>query len=413
MTWESVNRLAPTAGQLERHEISRKCPWKAGMKVFNQDTGNLLRAVVQPHSADHGTTVANLAAKINCWDEVIDAARHHGILPILYSVLAANEQSVPINVMDVARSEFERNAFHCYTNASELIEVLAVFESAGIPAMPFKGVVLASSAYGDLTARTAGDLDILVSNRDLQPATCILKDRGYRLSTKVREDGSPEAKDYFEYHFERAMDGMVLELRWRFELTQPRYKHNLGINWVWNKRRTSKLAGADVPTMDPVSGLLMLCMHGSKHTWSRLIWISDVAKLIETEPMLDWEYALREAHRVGLWRCLALGVLLATRVAGAKVPAAVLTGFERDRTARMLADFLDENAVVAPGTAPVGRVPYNIRILGFRDRAGVVLSPGFLRPNERDRAVVKLPKALEPLYYLIRPFRILLDRTVR
>ena len=227
------------------------------------------------------------------------------------------------------------------------------------------------------------------------------------------EDGSPEAENYFEYHFERADDGMVLELRWRLELTQPRYKHDLGMDWVWPRRRTVKLAGADVPNFDAVSSLLMLCMHGSKHVWSRLVWICDVAKLLESEPELDWEFAQREAKRVGLWRCLALGILLAHRLAGAQVPVEVLRSFERDRAASRLADFLQQNVVEKPGTMPHGRVPYSIQLLDFRERVKVVMSPNFLKPNARDRALVKLPKALEPLYYVIRPFRILLDRTGR
>jgi len=383
------------------------------MKIFDRDTRDLLWAVVQPHSATSVKTVAMLAAKISCWEVAIEAARYHGILPMLYAGLAAHEAAIPPKALDLARSEFERNAFHCFANASELLQVLSAFELAGIPAMPFKGVVLGASAYGDMTARTAGDLDVLIYYHDLLPATRILKERGYEVITKLREGGSPETENYFEYHFERAADGMVLELRWRLELTQPRYKHNLGMDWVWNARRTSRLAGAEVPNFDSVSELLMLCMHGSKHAWSRLIWICDVAKLLESEPELDWELALREANRVGLWRCLALGVLLARRVAGANVPAAVLQRFEKDRTARRLAEFLEENVLVAPGSTTVGRIPYNIQILGFRDRASVILSPGFLRPNEQDRAVIKLPKALEPLYYVIRPFRFLIDRTAR
>jgi hypothetical protein len=383
------------------------------MKALDRDTGNLLRAVVQPYSATGRKTVATLATLITCWDVVIEGARHHGILPMLYTELAANEATIPTKALELVRSEFERNVFHCFANASELLQVLSAFELAGIPAMPFKGVVLGASAYGDMTARTAGDLDVLIYYQDLLPATRILKDRGYEVITKVREDGSPAMENYFEYHFERAADGMVLELRWRLELTQPRYKYDLGMDWVWNTRRTSRLAGAEVPNFDAVSELLMLCMHGSKHAWSRLIWICDVAKLLESEPELNWELARQEANRVGLGRCLALGVMLAQRVAGAKLPTEVLRRFERDRRARRLAEFLDQNAVVAPGSTPVGRIPYNIQLLGFRDRAGVILSPKFLRPNEQDRAVVKLPKALESLYYLIRPFRILIDRTAR
>jgi hypothetical protein len=383
------------------------------MISLDHDTGSLLRAVVRSREKACGETFEELTTKIGCWEKAIEGARQHGILPMLYFELAANGPAIPTEALELARIEFERNAFHCLANAAELLEVLNAFERAEIAAMPFKGVVLGASAYGDMTARTAGDLDVLIYFRDLMEATRILKERGYELTTKVLEDGSPEAEDYFEYHFVRAEDGMVLELRWRLELTQPRYSHNLGMDWVWPLRRTAKLAGADVPNLDAISGLLVLCMHGSKHGWSRLIWISDVAKLIESEPGLDWDSAQREAKRLGLWRCLALGVLLARRVAGTQVRAEALRGFERDRTARKLADFLEKNLLEAPGSMPGGWVPYNVQILGFRDRAGALLSPAFLQPNARDRAVVKLPKSLEALYYVIRPFRVLLDRSSR
>jgi hypothetical protein len=62
---------------------------------------------------------------------------------------------------------------------------------------------------------------------------------------------------------------------------------------------------------------------------------------------------------------------------------------------------------------PDGLVPYFIQLLGFRQIAAVILSPEFLQPTARDREVVKLPGALSPLYYLIRPVRLLLDRKGR
>lgn len=383
------------------------------MKVLDSNTGNLLRAVVRARDETRDREIAAMAGQITRWEDVIEAARQHGILPRFYSELAASKSAVPKIALELARHEFERNAFHCLANAAELLDVLKVFEQAEIAAMPFKGIVLGASAYGDITMRTAGDLDLLIYYRDLLPATRMLKERGYTLKTEILQDGTPESEDYFEYHFERADDGMVLELRWRLELTQPRFKHELGMDWVWPQRRMIELAGAEVPNLDGVRSLLVLCMHGSKHGWSRLIWVCDVAKLLESEPHLDWDFAQREARRVGLSHCLSLGVLLAHSVTGTEVPTAVLRAFERDRTARRLAEFLQQHLVEEPGGLPGGRLPYNLQLLDFRDRAGVVLSPQFLRPNARDRAVVRLPRILEPLYYLIRPFRVLFDRASR
>jgi len=167
-----------------------------------------------------------------------------------------------------------------------------------------------------------------------------------------------------------------------------------------------------VPSLDPVSSLLVLCMHGSKHAWSRWIWVCDVAMLIESERGLDWEFARREAKRVGLERCLALGVLLACR-AGAELNQQILRTFESDRDMSTLAEFFTANILENPGEMPNGWVPYFLRILGLRDRLRSLISPSIFQPNERDRAALKLPKVLHSLYFVIRPIRVLLDRSSR
>lgn len=382
-------------------------------RPIDHRTAELLRAVVQPPAMSAQKTIAEIAAGIQSWDEVIEAARLHGIAPMFYARIRELDGLIPQQGLDLARREFERNAFHCLANAAELLQVLKAFEAESIPAMPFKGVVLAASAYGDISMRAAGDLDFLIYAHDSLRAAAILRSRGYELTEPREFSGSPSEKDVFELHFERPSDGMVIEIRWRLELTTPRFQRDLGMDWVWPRRTTTRLAGADVPNLDPVSSLLVLCMHGSKHTWSRLIWICDVAKLIESQPQLDWEAAQREARRMGLRRCLVIGVLLANRVSGAPVPAEVLKELEADQGGARLAGFFAEHMPEAPGKIPNGGVPYNLMLLGSRDRMRLLFSPTLFRPNELDRAAVRLPKALEPLYYVIRPFRVLLDRAVK
>jgi hypothetical protein len=373
----------------------------------------LLRAVVRRQADATAQRIDLLAGNVRDWDSLLKLAREHRVLPLLFSRLADMGPAVPPAAQDYLRAEYHRNVFHALANAAELIGVLEVFDHFGIPAMPFKGVVLGASIYGDLTTRPAGDVDLLVHYRHLVRATAVLLERGYELKTEVRADGTPAVPNYYEYHFERPADGMVIELRWRLELTQPRFRRNLGMDWVWPRRRIAMLAGAEVPNLDPEITLLVLCMHGSKHAWSRLIWVCDVAQLLVSFPGLDWKEVTREAKRVGLWRTLALGVLLANRVAGAAVPQAVLRRFESDATAYNLARHIQENLFDAPGSPPMGRLPYYVQLLGFRDRVRLLLSPDVLRPNERDREAIHLPRSLEALYYLVRPVRMLLDRSAR
>ncbi len=377
------------------------------------DSCELLRAIALPRTSVTAEKIRQLAGKVRDWDSLFKLATEHRVLPMLYLRLTNVGAAIPSDVQARLRSEYERNMFHNLANAAELIDVLKTFEREMIPAMPFKGVVLGASAYHDLATRPAGDLDLLIHYKHLVQATALIKKRGYELKTQVPADETPTFPDCYEYHFERQADGMVLELRWRLVLTQPRFRHNLGMDWVWPRRRTAILAGAEVPNMSPETTLLMLCMHGSKHVWSRLIWICDVAQLLISEPDLDWKEVIREANQLGLWRSLALGVLLAHRFADAEVPLAVLRSFESNNTACSLTQYIFENLFDAPGSAPAGGVPYYIKLLGFQDRVRLLMSPDFLRPNEHDRAVLPLRKSLSPLYYLIRPFRLFWDRSSR
>jgi hypothetical protein len=378
----------------------------------DRESCELLRAIVRrtPDAADR---IRRRSDAVRNWDSLIPLAQEHGVSPMLFLRLADTGAAVPQAAYERLRADYERNAFHSLANASELIDLLKEFDREAIPVMPFKGVVLAASAYGDLATRPAGDLDLLIDTRHLERAATLLVKRGYELKTPVGADGMPDSEENFEYHFERQADGMVIELRWRFDLTQPRFTRNLGMEWVWPRRRTARLAGAEVPSLDPESTLLVLCMHGSKHAWSRLIWVNDIAQVLNSFPDLDWKELTREARRSGLWRSLALGMLLEHRIADATVPEPALRSFQSDAAASSMAQHFEEVLFDAPGSPPIGREPYNIRLLDFHDRLRLFLSLDFLRPNARDRAAVRLPKSLHALYYLVRPIRLLWDRSAR
>lgn len=374
----------------------------------------LLRAMVRQTENVDSVRTRSLFADVEDWDSLITLSLEHGVLPLLFSWLSDRDFTIPQPARQRLLGEYERNVFHSMANAAELISLLKTFEPAGIAAIPLKGVVLATSVYGEMTARAAGDVDILIHLDSLERATEILLQRGFELKRGKLVDGRLQAPgSTYEFHFERQSDGMVLELSWRFELTWSRFTRSRDMDWVWPRRRSVTLAGAEVPNLDPEITLLVLCMHGSRHVWSRLIWIYDVAQLLVSHPALDWNFVTNEARRLGLMRSLALGVLLAHRMVGASVPDDMLRRFEWDSVARKLAQYIDSNLFDAPGQPPSGGLPYSIQLLGISDRLRLLFSAEVLRPNDRDRAFLTLPKPLHALYYVVRPIRLLIDRSAR
>ncbi len=384
-----------------------------GRDVSNWASHELARALVRRSDPKSLREIQRLAPDFRYWDSLLDLAQEHRVSQILLKRLEASGVTVPGLVQERLKAEFDRQAFHALASAAELIAILQEFSSESIDAVPFKGVVLASSIYGDLSTRPSGDIDLLIHHRDLQEAAKLIRKRGFELTTETCLDGSPMDPNYYECHFERPTDGLVLELRWRLELVYSKFKRDLGINWVWPTRKTAIVAGAEVPNIDPEKTLLLLCMHGSKHLWSRLIWICDVAQLLEVEREIDWDLAIREAKRLGLWRAVALGVQLAVRMIGVALPDWVLQGFESDAVSRSLALYFETSVFDAPGIPPQSRVPYYFKLLGFRDRVRLLLSLDLLRPSERDIEALRLPKPLQPLYLLFRPLRLLRDKSPR
>ncbi len=371
----------------------------------------LLRAVVK--EPPDNQRICALAGQVVDWAHVADLAAKHKVGPAIYLRLAGSGAALPAEAEVRLRAGYESNALHNLANAAELLSVLQEFEREGIEALPFKGVVLGASVYGNLLGRHGGDIDLLIREPDLPRASEMLMARGYSLAMPTPAERAAAAGQDCEYTFYRAADGAVLELRWQFELVSVRFRRKFGLDWVWPQRRSVVIAGSEVPDLSRETALLVLCMHGSRHTWSQLVWICDVAQLVAASPELDWKLTMREGKRLGLWRSLSLGVLLAHLVCGAAVPAPILRRLERVSAARRLAQHFAENLFESPGVGPAGPVPYNLQLLDFPDRLRLFLSGDILRPNEKDRAVVALPRWLDPLYYLIRPFRVLRDRSAR
>lgn len=373
----------------------------------------LLRAVARASDPLGCGRIAHAAAKIRDWDGLLALAREHRMSALLFRALEEADVPLPTTAQRLLKAEYNRNALYSLANAAELIDLLQAFERQAILAMPIKGVVLAASAYGNLSTRPAGDLDILIPRDRLKAATTTMLERGYRLVTPLGKHGIPVAKDNHEYQFEREADGLIVEIHWELDFVFSKFRRKLGIEWAWGDRQTTSVAGADVPSMSVERTLLMLCMHGCKHVWSRTIWIRDVAQHIASHCELDWDGVIREARRSGLWRALVVGVLLARSVAGATAPEDVWRRMEADRVAAGLAQRIERNLFRAPGVAPNGPMPYGISLLSPRDRMALLFSLDAWRPNEKDCAAIRLPRALKPLYWLVRPGRVLWNLTTR
>lgn len=235
-------------------------------------------------------------------------AHLHEVAPLVGSnVVAVGGAAVPEAWRDRAvrrRHITLRANGHLATTLGDVLEALG---SAGIDAMPVKGLVLAEHLYGDIAARPCADLDVLVRPRDLDPAREALRSIGFR------QRATPGYKALVHPFHDPAWgrgsgaDHVRLELHWALWADSER---RLGTAGLWDRAVDATLAGRPIRTLSPEDTLLHLAIHRTRSAL-RLRWVVDVAALLRHhDAALDWDAFLDRATRAGArtasWAVLSL-----------------------------------------------------------------------------------------------------------
>ena len=261
----------------------------------------------------------------------------HGVAPLLYRALNDTcPQAVPQDVLDQLQSRFRANGRRNLLLTGELLGLLRTLKAKGIPAVPYKGPILAVHAYGNLALREFGDLDVLIHKDNIPKAKDVMASLGYRqLEELTGAQEEAYLRSQCEYIFTNDR-GTIVELHWA--LVPRKITFSLDPEDLWTRLEAIDLGGATVPTFSPEDTLLILCVHGSKHRWKRLAWVCDVAETINAHPSMDWKRILAQAVELRGERMLFMGLFLANDLLGAPLPEYVLERVRADRVVSPLAE---------------------------------------------------------------------------
>ena len=276
----------------------------------------------------------------------------------------------------------------------------------GIEAIPYKGIVLSEVYYGDMALRQSGDMDLFVRRHDVARIQSAIRQLGYILRVPVPEDA---AEDYIASGYECTFDSPagrnLLELQWALE---PRfYAVDFDMGGLFKRAVNVTVAGRRVKTPSAEDLLLVLSVHAAKHVWGRLIWLCNIAQILKLGN-LNWDWVQAHARKFGIERILHVTLLLVNRLLATAIPAAIEKLIFADRAARA---FADEIAVAMPHGVSYEQqqISYFRLMMRLRERRAdrlrfltrLTFTPG---PGEWE--AVRLPKALFPLYRLVRLARL-------
>ena len=129
---------------------------------------------------------------------------------------------------------------------------------------------------------------------------------------------------------------------------------------------------------------------------------------------MDFEYVLRRVKESRTERMLLLGLRLAVGLLGAKLPDVFSKQTEVDDEANSLTANVVERLFAGADYEPVslaGNVSFNLRARR-RLREKIRYFRFIFTPTDGDLAALSLPSSLSFIYYLLRPFRLILKGNV-
>ncbi|MCX6842425.1 MAG: nucleotidyltransferase family protein [candidate division WOR-3 bacterium] len=256
------------------------------------------------------------------WNEVLDMAADHGLVPLLFKRLKESDARahVPVDAWKQLRQVYFDSASANVRLYRKLGPVLRCLRSSGIKVIVLKGAFLAEAVYGDVALRPMGDVDLMVTKAELPRAHAVLLDTG-RVHRRPEDAESRLWKNTKLW----LTPVVSVDLCWTIDV--PGGRSRLDLTGLWERARPATIAGVEVLALSPEDLLLHLCLHAAhRHGLGfGLLPLCDIAKTIHRfRSEIDWAQVVDRARKWRASRYVGLTLHLARRMLGAGVPDDVL-----------------------------------------------------------------------------------------
>lgn len=349
----------------------------------------------------------SLASQSIDWDYVFAVAYVHRLLPLLHKHLATSAADLlPSHVLSRLKREAVANSQSILHLVARQLRVYKLFQEHAIAVAIFKGAVLSQMAYGELSLRQAGDIDMLINRQHFHQAKALLESLGYEMTSRLTP---AQLVSHLNHHceipFMRDEWFTIVDLHW--DLAPRSFVFGVKVDDVMSRLQTVSLAGATVETFGAEDLLLYQAMHGAKHLWRRLEWISCLAESIRAATTVDWDTLVNRAAKAHATRILALGLRLVKEFSDAPVPSEVFAAVDQDKPMQRMASEIRAQLFTTFGHAEsIETNLYNLRIMDRKRNALVSALRSIFVPTLPDWQSVSLPASLHSLYYVYRPLRL-------
>ncbi len=346
------------------------------------------------------------------WEKVHDVAIRNRTIPLLYKNIKMKpaRDSVPPDLFDKMTRIYAENSRRNFFLLSYLINLLDCFKSNGIFAVPFKGPVFTENIYGDLGLRFSSDLDILVQVKDARNAYKVLIEIG--LTPEITLNNSQLQKYIVtedNLSFFKNDPKVLIELHW--ELSGNYLSRPFILEDMLETLISVPIHNHEFPALPPEALLLYLCIHGAKHEWKTLDWVCCVAELLRKKKDLDWDLVEASAKNRKAQKMLHLGLELTWILFKSPIPANIIEKLEKNNPIIELSQSLITDMFSTHNDVAFKETRFSS--FHFRVRDSLTdclryLSRLVFIPSKKEWSSLRLPASFSALYYIVRPFRLIL-----
>ncbi|NJL52548.1 MAG: nucleotidyltransferase family protein [Hydrococcus sp. SU_1_0] len=119
-----------------------------------------------------------------------------------------------------------------------------------------------------------------------------------------------------KYNLIHPQKNVAVDLQW--SLTERRITRFFPVDFQHLQQNSQKISflNSEILQFSSEDMVLYLCFHGSKHCWSELKWIVDLAEFITANRDINWEIVNQRSQQWKISRMLSLGLFLVNDLFG-------------------------------------------------------------------------------------------------
>jgi len=292
---------------------------------------------------------------------------------------------------------------------AELINIMKLLEEHNIDAIAFKGPTLSQMAYRDITFRQYVDLDILINKKDINETEKLLETIFYKpeyvleiYQKKILENVVHDRA------FQNIKNNVRIECHW--VLSSGEFFIDMN---KWNdlqKPTFQTIKNQVIPTLSNEKLLVYLCIHGYKHMWERIEWLVDILKL-DLNNSLDYVKVLRISQDIGAQKIVLSSLYLCEKLFTMKLSINITNAIQTEPKLIKVSNQMFQKIIKLYNSSNKSQHSKQISSIQFymltTYKSKFKYIKTLLSPTESDYQIIKLPKYLNFVYYIIRPFNIL------